>query len=486
MLTYPSTSPPPASHALHHFDSVQTLAPTTSPAHNGGKGPGHGPGASVETFSVHGQDGATHDKESVYSAHGFHTGVLKKRKRKRHQGYARRFFSLDFTSSTLSYYLNRESSALRGAIPLSLAAISASEKEREICIDSGAEVWHLRANSDREWEQWKYALEKAAQHAMKAGTAGDQHLPLPNVEQSAAVNTQNQVMEDRGWAGVEALVGRVSGVRDAVRRLATTAEQLAPPTIGEAGVEASTSSTSVHSLTEQKDKERRRPFWKRKANGGTSPSASSQSLHPTSAVTAAAAAVAAPALPNGVAGNMPLHQGQSMNGHLNALLADLDSVVADFSKLVAESKQRKWLSHRVSQNQSTLPMAASRVSIESSTSEEFFDAEDAMGEGERGRVVLLNDDEDSTHGASSSQDVTDDEESDEEDESFDNDQPPRSAAKFEDEGVTDANGVRDLGPLPLEPVERRALIPAATVMPPSLIGFLRKNVSTGSPIRFVG
>jgi len=435
---------------------------------------------------VHGQDGTTHDKESVYSAHGFHTGVLKKRKRKRHQGYARRFFSLDFTSSTLSYYLNRESSALRGAIPLSLAAISASEKEREICIDSGAEVWHLRANSDREWEQWKYALEKAAQHAMKAGTAGDQHLPLPNVEQSAAVNTQNQVMEDRGWAGVEALVGRVSGVRDAVRRLATTAEQLAPPTIGEAGVEASTSSTSVHSLTEQKDKERRRPFWKRKANGGTSPSASSQSLHPTSAVTAAAAAVAAPALPNGVAGNMPLHQGQSMNGHLNALLADLDSVVADFSKLVAESKQRKWLSHRVSQNQSTLPMAASRVSIESSTSEEFFDAEDAMGEGERGRVVLLNDDEDSTHGASSSQDVTDDEESDEEDESFDNDQPPRSAAKFEDEGVTDANGVRDLGPLPLEPVERRALIPAATVMPPSLIGFLRKNVSTGSPIRFVG
>ncbi|KAG0641745.1 Oxysterol-binding protein-domain-containing protein [Tuber brumale] len=476
LLTYPSTSPPPASHALHHFDSAQALGSTTSLVQNGGKGPGHGPSASVETFTVHGQDGTAHDKESVYSAHGFHTGVLKKRKRKRHQGYARRFFSLDFTSSTLSYYLNRESSALRGAIPLSLAAISASGKEREICIDSGAEVWHLRANSDREWEQWKSALEKAAQHAMKAGTTGDQHMPLPDVQHSATINTQNQVMEDRGWAGVEALVGRVAGVRDAVRRLATAAEQPAPPKIGEAGAEASTSSTSVHSLTEQKDKERRRPFWKRKASGGTSPSASSQSLHPASAVAAAVTAVAAPALPNGVAGNMPLHQGQGMSGHLNALLTDLDSVVADFSKLVAENKQRRWLSHRVSQHQSASPIVASRVSIESSASEEFFDAEDAMVEGERGGVVLLNDDEGSARGASSSQGVTDDEESDEEDEGFDNDQPPRSAAKFEDEGVTDANGMRELSPLPLEPIERRAVVPAATVMPPSLIGFLRKNV----------
>ncbi len=69
-----------------------------------------------------------------------HVGQLLKRRRKKGQGYARRFFSLDYASCTLSYYHNRSSSALRGAIPLSLAAIAADERRREISIDSGAEV----------------------------------------------------------------------------------------------------------------------------------------------------------------------------------------------------------------------------------------------------------------------------------------------------------------------------------------------------------
>ena len=32
----------------------------------------------------------------------YHTGILQKRRRKRGQGYARRFFSLDFASCTMS------------------------------------------------------------------------------------------------------------------------------------------------------------------------------------------------------------------------------------------------------------------------------------------------------------------------------------------------------------------------------------------------
>ncbi|MCH1928417.1 hypothetical protein L6232_26850, partial [Shewanella sp. C31] len=78
------------------------------------------------------------------------------------QGYARRFFSLDFTSSTLSYYHDRNSSALRGAIPLSLAAVACTAETREISLDSGAEVWHLRANNDQDFQAWKRALEKAS------------------------------------------------------------------------------------------------------------------------------------------------------------------------------------------------------------------------------------------------------------------------------------------------------------------------------------
>ncbi|KLU88454.1 hypothetical protein MAPG_07440 [Magnaporthiopsis poae ATCC 64411] len=36
-----------------------------------------------------------------------HTGILNKRRRKKGQGYARRFFSLDYATCTLSYYQNR-------------------------------------------------------------------------------------------------------------------------------------------------------------------------------------------------------------------------------------------------------------------------------------------------------------------------------------------------------------------------------------------
>lgn len=433
--------------------------------------------ASVDTFSIH-----PRDDQSGGSGEKFLTGVLKKRKRKRHQGYARRFFSLDFTSSTLSYYLSKESSTLRGAIPLSLAVTSANQNDREICIDSGAEVWHLRAFTDQEWEKWKSALERATQQAMKAGTTGDEDTVPPLNPQHVDSIPQKQ-LDNQGWADVEALVGRVAGIRDAVRRLATTSEPPPPSPShhsGESGVELSSSAASIMSST----KEERKPFWKRKTSGGAVTS-SAASLHPRDAgrnksiVAAMAGPAMATAMPNGAA--EPLHQ-ENMHAHLTALLQGLDSVVADFSRLVAENKQRKYL-HRMStmQQRAPSPMAnriskrVSRISIaDSEGSDEFFDAEDALTEAERGRVVLLNDDESDTPDEAAATD--DDESSDAENDSFDGNNR-MAAEKFnQDAEAAAADGVRDLRPLPCEVVQRRTLIPPAIVLPPSLIGFLRKNV----------
>jgi hypothetical protein len=156
-----------------------------------------GSNASVETMSIMQQP----RDDSFYGGtnSGFLTGVLKKRKRKRHQGYARRFFSLDFTSSTLSYYLNPESSTLRGAIPLSLAVTSANQHDKEICIDSGAEVWHLRANDEQDWERWKTALERATQQALKAGTTGDEDT-VPPLQPQRVDSVPRGQLEAGGWA----------------------------------------------------------------------------------------------------------------------------------------------------------------------------------------------------------------------------------------------------------------------------------------------
>ncbi|KAL8949051.1 MAG: hypothetical protein Q9222_004807 [Ikaeria aurantiellina] len=134
------------------------------------------------------------------------TGVLQKRRRKRHQGFARRFFVLEFSTATLSYYHDRHTSALRGAVPLSLAAIGANVKTRDISIDSGAEVWHLRASNAQDFEAWKNALELARTSYNPSynpsSTGNDIRLqPNGNISAPGKVNSE----EEREWSKVESL-----------------------------------------------------------------------------------------------------------------------------------------------------------------------------------------------------------------------------------------------------------------------------------------
>ncbi|KAK9473624.1 Pleckstrin homology domain-containing protein, partial [Dipodascopsis tothii] len=91
----------------------------------------------------------------------FHAGMLLKKRRKKLQGYAKRYFALDYDLGTLSYYHDASSSLLRGSIPLTIVAISVRPQSREIFIDSGAEIWNLRAVNMDDFEAWKSALEAA-------------------------------------------------------------------------------------------------------------------------------------------------------------------------------------------------------------------------------------------------------------------------------------------------------------------------------------
>jgi hypothetical protein len=177
LMTHPTNAPPKSGHHLHYS---QAFAPNV-PGGRKGSSPSLRPVTdSVE--SLHGdtvmhrgvledprpRSNATESKGLEGSS--FYTGVLHKKRRKKGQGHARRFFSLDFTSSTLSYYRDRHSSALRGAVPLSLAAIAVNEKAREFTVDSGAELWHLKASNRKDFDGWKNALERAAAAANIAST----------------------------------------------------------------------------------------------------------------------------------------------------------------------------------------------------------------------------------------------------------------------------------------------------------------------------
>ncbi|CAI4053172.1 hypothetical protein SUVZ_15G2270 [Saccharomyces uvarum] len=86
-------------------------------------------------------------------------GYLLKKRRKRLQGFKKRFFTLDFRYGTLSYYMNDHNQTCRGEIVISLSSVSANKKDRIIIIDSGMEVWVLKATSKENWQSWVDALQ---------------------------------------------------------------------------------------------------------------------------------------------------------------------------------------------------------------------------------------------------------------------------------------------------------------------------------------
>ncbi|CAG8161075.1 unnamed protein product [Penicillium olsonii] len=457
LLTYPTGLPP-------HTSATNAAGRTQ-------------PGASTDSLPQpktrgRGNSRATLNSQIDTSNQNVHTGLLQKRRRKRHQGWARRYFSLDFTSCTLSYYHDRNSAALRGAIPLSLAAVATNEKSKEISIDSGTEIWHLRASNEHDFGAWKQALERASsKDAPKNSTSG---LGVPP-ELRLYAPSQPSPAEEHEWTRVQNLVSQISGSRDAIRRLAkdTDPKYLASPT---PNVNVDRPRSRGRSPSPQPSpqpgaqevapsEETKRPFWKRKTSGQSQtstkrPSAVTANSNSSQLVVPSKETKGKPASIISQKDNM-----DEIHDHLMAVLRDLDHAVSEFSTLIDESRERR---------NPPKPSMVPRRSMESDMSQEFFDATD--GAGDRSPLLTIQDSDD---------------------EGPEEDRPDSANAEVEDDAPSDSDSVSDatatcqengsasglfpvkpksLIPLPLDTVKRRANILAPTVLPPSLIGFLRKNV----------
>ncbi|KAG8168685.1 hypothetical protein KVR01_001434 [Diaporthe batatas] len=477
LLTYPTGAPPQTARNLPNLQAGNSAsASRTSLGNKGGPSPSLRPSAGESVDSLHSQktrgraaSNARSEAANSMTSGNYHTGALLKRRRKKGQGYARRFFSLDYATCTLSYYHTRNSSALRGAIPLSLAAIAADETRREISIDSGAEIWHLRASNDRDFTDWARALEKSSRIARGLDPAFLEPEPVKRqvTRRSLIAPPNNQEEEDREWQQVEALVSRVVGSRDALRRLVK--DMAAQKQTHGPRPPSSHLSPGTPTVAEEGDyftpMPERKPFWKRKSSAsitpGMQPSVSSALAVPSPNTAATAVA------PNGTTKEEKRRSKASIPDesttaeHCNALLGDLDAVVAEFSNLLSNSKRR-----RLPAAQS----AASRVSMESTTSDEFFDAEEA---GDRSQLLVIDHqseeetpasevDEAEVHDASSVSSVEGDDD---------------AAGRSENQDDYFPSKPKSLTPLPVtDQVARRKTIPPAKVMPPSLIAFVRKNV----------
>ncbi|KAF2099783.1 hypothetical protein NA57DRAFT_37943 [Rhizodiscina lignyota] len=484
LMTYPTGFPPKSGNNLLPSQSLSSTGSRGSPSLNATGGDStdslpqsmQRPKLDPESRPRSGQSGGKSTADSM-----IYTGILHKKRRKRNQGYARRFFSLDFTSSTLSYYQNRHSSALRGSVPLSLAAIGTDDNRREISVDSGAEVWHLRAGNQKDFEAWKQALERASKSGGPPPTPG---VAKPN----QTWDTPHEVnpAEESEWARVENLVGSVSGVRDAVRRLAKDTDPKYLPSLSGLGINRTANSPSPSVQEESSDyfgegsergssRDQRIPFWKRRASKEAGKEASPSGGITSSGIfrRSVSAQLAVPS-PMSQRQHQLVHEhaehDDSIHEHCMAILKDLDVVVSEFSALVAESRQRR-------QPPAALHHSASRQSTDSlSSSDEWFDATD--GDTVRSQLLTIRRDsvsEDNSDEPSHAEDASD---------ALSMSSSEYSApGSFERKGRADADAgmfpvkPKSLTPLPIDrAVKRRKLVPPAKVQPPSLIGFLRKNV----------
>lgn len=494
LMTHPSNCPPKSKAQLHYSQAISADA-VSNGGRPGSSAKSHAP--SIDSFQkelglhTSAEAGSLRDRRSTVSRRmletdKIHAGILWKKRRKRGQGYAKRFFSLDLTSSTLSYYKDRHSSALRGAVPLSLAAIGADEKTREFSVDSGAEVWHLKAGNSKEFDGWREALERAS--SMTISTPGPA-TPAVLFTKSPFASSLDP-SGDREWERVEQLVGRVSGTRDAVRRLAQDTDLKSGPSTGGPAPNgsAAASPSSIESssnpffLETDDHTSERLPFWKRKASNSNagSPSPSGLFRRKTSAQQLAVPGSAAvPLSPAPGSMNTPRRRPPTSGGREQpndeihercmALLRDLDAVVTDFADLLRESKTRRL--------PSPVQGFASRLSIDSIASQEFFDAEEDNAQPQQ----LLN-----IRRYSDDSDTKEDDFKDIISEAGDS-ESSSDAGDLNRAVSVNTPDLSSAGPslYPARPlalsglaksqIDYRTTIPPPKQPPPSLIGFLRKN-----------
>lgn len=84
------------------------------------------------------------------------SGWLLKKKRKRMQGWAKRWFTLS-PSGVLSYSTS-EHSVNRGSIQILVSTISYKANVRQINIDSGTMIYHLKTLTEADYTRWQNAL----------------------------------------------------------------------------------------------------------------------------------------------------------------------------------------------------------------------------------------------------------------------------------------------------------------------------------------
>lgn len=134
------------------------------------------------------------------SKEGEVSGWLLKKKRKRMQGWAKRWFSL-LPSGVLSYSTS-QGSVTRGSIQILVATISYNAKMRQIHIDSGTMIYHLKTLTEEDYDKWCSAL-KDIRTNIDDDSPIQEEYNKSNVSLSGGGGGMNKRISSRGYGGVQ-------------------------------------------------------------------------------------------------------------------------------------------------------------------------------------------------------------------------------------------------------------------------------------------
>ncbi|CAG8706985.1 15842_t:CDS:2 [Dentiscutata erythropus] len=90
------------------------------------------------------------------------SGWLLKKKRKKMQGWAKRWVEID--NGVLSYYQHPHSPC-RGKIHIVLSTVASNQSYRSIHLDSGTATYHLKALTNDEFDAWMTVIRKYVNHS---------------------------------------------------------------------------------------------------------------------------------------------------------------------------------------------------------------------------------------------------------------------------------------------------------------------------------
>ncbi|KAN0060664.1 Oxysterol-binding protein 3 [Thecaphora frezii] len=113
-------------------------------------------GGKTETRPPQPDHHGTGDKQAIQDLASICTGWVLKKKRKKMQGYAKRFFAL--TNDGLLMYAMSPDKPARDAIEIPHASVTSSKKHGTIHVDSGSSVFHLKMLNDQDFELWRTHL----------------------------------------------------------------------------------------------------------------------------------------------------------------------------------------------------------------------------------------------------------------------------------------------------------------------------------------